>query len=86
LTLTELREQWLNPTIPSITIPILYIGAELGFGIYGSYTPNMISNTNPNVDIHIIPDYGHADLVYSNTANNDVWETILEWIEDIHNQ
>lgn len=83
LTLTELREQWLNPTIPDIIVPMLYIGAELGFGTYGSFTPNMIHNSNPNVDVHIIPDYGHADLVYSNTANIDVWETILEWIEDI---
>jgi pimeloyl-ACP methyl ester carboxylesterase len=83
LPLTELREQWLNPTIPNITIPILYVGAELGFGIYGTYTPNMIHNMNPNVDINTIHDYGHADLVYSNAANNDVWEPILEWIEDI---
>lgn len=86
LTQLELREQWLNPTIPGITVPILYIGAEFGLGTYGSYTPNIISNTNPNVDIHIIPDYGHADLVYSTTANNDVWKTILKWIKTTHSQ
>ena len=80
LTLTELREQWLIPTIPNITVPIFHVGAELGFGTYGLYTPNMIHNTNPDVNTYIVPDYGHADLVYSNTADIDVWQKIHVWM------
>ncbi len=80
LVLTELREQWLESVIPNITVPILHIGAEFGFGIYGFYTPNIIQNTNSNVETYLVPDYGHADLAYSNTAREDVWNRICQWI------
>lgn len=80
LTLTELRQQWLSPEIPNITVPILHVGAEYGFGTFGLYTPNKMHEFNPDVDTHIIPDYGHADLMYSNTGESDVWITIYEWI------
>lgn len=80
LPLTELRQQWLSLEIPNITVPILYVGAEFGFGTYGLYTPNMIHNTNPDVNTYIVPDYGHADLVYSNTADIDVWQKIHIWM------
>lgn len=85
LILTELRKQWLMQEIPNITVPILYIGAEFGFGTYGTYTPNRIHEFNQDVDIHTVPDYGHADLVYSNTAKKDIWEKIYKWIKD-HNK
>lgn len=78
--ITEIREQWLDLTIPSITVPILYVGAELGFGIYGFYTPNMIHNTNPDVETYLVPDYGHVDIVYSNTGAEDLWRKIYRWI------
>ena len=84
LTLTELRKQWLvSPQeIPNINVPIFHIGAEFGFGTYGLYTPNQIHQFNPNVDTYIIPDYGHADLVYSNTAEENVWKKVSKWIKD----
>ena len=83
LPLTELREQYIEPTpsIPNITVPILHVGAELGFGTFGFYTPDRISISNPDVTKLLIPDYGHADLVYSNTADTDVWKKICEWIK-----
>lgn len=81
LVLTELRNQWLDSNIPNITVPVLYIGAEFGFGTYGLYTPNAIRTFNPNVETLIVPDYGHADLVYSNTAKDDVWINIYKWIK-----
>lgn len=80
LTLTELRQQWLSPEIPNINIPILYIGAEHGFGTFGLYTPNKIHEFNPNIDTHIIPDYGHSDLIYSNRGESNVWIVVYEWI------
>lgn len=80
LLITELRQQWLIPEIPNITVPILYVGAEFGFSSFGLYTPNMIHTTNPDVGTYIVPDYGHADLMYSNTGESDVWNTIYEWI------
>lgn len=80
LLLTELREQWLNPQIPNITVPILYIGAEFGFGNFGLYTPDNIKVFNTDVTEIIIKDYGHADLVYSNTLDVDVWKTVCQWM------
>lgn len=84
LTLTELRKQWLvsPPEIPNISTPIFHVGAEFGFGPYGLYTPNTIHNFSPDVSTQIISDYGHADLIYSNTAEDDVWKYILKWIKD----
>lgn len=85
--LTEMREQWLDTNIPNITVPVLHIGAEFGFGTFGLYTPNKIHEFNPDVDTRIIPEYGHTDLMYSNTGKSDVWMTIYEWIRRYtHNQ
>lgn len=83
LPLTELREQYIEPTpsIPNITVPILHVAAELGFGTFGFYTPDQISTFNNDVTKCMIIDYGHADLVYSNTAETDVWNKICKWIK-----
>lgn len=84
LPLTELREQYIEPipSIPNITVPILHIAAELGSGAFGFYTPDQISTFNNDVTKYMIQDYGHADLVYSNTADIDVWDNICKWIKD----
>lgn len=68
--------------IPNVQVPILYVGSEFGFGNFGLYTPNRIHEFNPDVNTIIVPDYGHADLMYSNTAETDIWKDILKWIKD----
>ena len=80
---TELYTQWIpeTPQIPDIQIPLLHVGAEFGFGELGFYTPLQIKTFNKNVKVCLIKDYGHGDLVYSNTT--DVWKNILKWIEGI---
>lgn len=87
LPLTELREQWLAspPPIPIINVPILHVAAEFGFGTNGFYTPGQIKLFNPNVSELLIKDYGHADLVYSNTIEQDVLKDVCEWIKT-HNK
>ena len=83
LPLTELREQYIEPTpsIPNVTVPILHVAAELGFGTFGFYTPDRISTFNNDVTKCMIPNYGHADLVYSNTVETNVWNKICKWIK-----
>ena len=83
LPLTELREQYIEPmpSIPNITVPILHVAAEFGFGTFGFYTPDRISAFNSDITKCLISDYGHADLVYSNTADIDVWDIICKWIK-----
>lgn len=83
LPLTELEQQYIEPTpsIPNVTAPILHVAAEFGFGTFGFYTPDRISAFNNDVTKFLVPDYGHADVVYSNTAETDVWNTICKWIK-----
>lgn len=80
---TELEQQYIEstPSIPNITVPILHVAAELGFGNFGFYTPDIIGTFNNHVTKFMIQDYGHTDLVYSNTADVDVWEKIYKWIK-----
>ena len=87
LPITELERQYIEPTpsIPNITVPILHVAAEVGFGTFGFYTPDRISEFNNDVTKCLISDYGHADLVYSNTADVDVWNKICKWIKQ-HSQ
>ena len=79
---TELYTQWIqeSPQIPDIRIPLLYVGAEFGFGEFGLYTPGKVKTFNKNVSVCFVNDYGHGDLVYAENAKYDVWTKILKWI------
>ncbi len=83
LLLTENIQQYIEPTplIPNVTVPIFHVSAEFGFGSFGLYTPNQIGVFNNDVTNCMIPNYGHADLIYSNTADIDVWNKICKWIK-----
>ncbi len=78
---TELYNQWTQNTVPIITIPTLYLGAECGFGSIGLYVPNIIKLYNSNVKSHIIEDYGHADIVWA--KDNKSKYLIYEWIKKL---
>ena len=58
----------------NIKVPIFYVDAALGFGD-ASYTISILTNTN--VTSSLIQDYGHADCVYSNTAEIDFWNILI---------
>ncbi len=84
LPITEIQTNRIQPVqvIPHIIVPIHYVGAMFGFGNFGLYTPDQIKAFNSNVTEVMIPDYGHADVIDSITAKDDVWEEILHWIRD----
>lgn len=68
---------WINsfPLIwENIKVPVFYVNAELGFGD-DSYTVGLL--THSNVTPSIIHDYGHADPVYSYTAETDFWNILV---------
>lgn len=75
----ELYNQWIHPTVPNISSPLFYLGAEFGFGALGLYVPNTIKLYNENVDTLIVEDYGHADLIWS--ENDKIKHLICEWIK-----
>lgn len=52
----------------NIKVPVFYINTELGFGD-ASYTISLLKKTTYDV----VRDYGHADPVYSDTADTDFW-------------
>ncbi len=57
----------------SIKVPVFYINTELGFGD-ASYTIGLLKS----VAIYdVVRDYGHADPVYSDTANVDFWNKLV---------
>lgn len=58
----------------NIRVPVFYINTELGFGD-ASFTISLLNKAR--VTYTIINDYGHADPVYSNTANVDFWNKLV---------
>lgn len=57
----------------SINTPVFYVNTELGFGDV-SYTTGLLKN----IAIYdVVIDYGHADPVYSNSANIDFWNKLV---------
>ncbi|MGB5436989.1 MAG: hypothetical protein WBM98_13935, partial [Maribacter sp.] len=61
-----------------ITVPILYIGSELGGGLAGSYTSGYTASTDiANV---VVTGYSHADLWFAYDANELVWNPLRNWI------
>ncbi len=74
--------------LAEIDVPVLYVGADGGFGEYGVYTTTLLGSTD--VTTHIVDltpeearifDYGHADLFLAGDAQTRVWQPILSWIQ-----
>lgn len=65
--------QWKN-----IKAPVKWENFELGIGLRGEEAANLIrQGGNQNVHFWVVPDYAHADGVYSLTAEQDVWNTLF---------
>lgn len=68
---------WINsfPLIwTNIKASVFYMNTELGFGDQ-SYTVGLL--THSTVTYSIVNDYGHADPVYSDTAETDFWNILV---------
>lgn len=70
-----------------INIPVLYVGAEGGFGSYGVDTLGRLGSTD--VSAHLVrlhparsraAEFGHADLFLADNARELVWNPIHNWI------
>jgi hypothetical protein len=71
--------------LAEVTVPVLYVGAEGGFGSYGVYSTTLLGSTD--VTTHVVSlspqrslDFGHADLLWAENAPRVVWEPIYEWL------
>jgi hypothetical protein len=66
--------------LDEITIPVLYVGGETGFGgYYGNYTISLLGSEDKT--ILIVSGYGHLDVLTGDNAKTDVWKPIYKWIE-----
>jgi len=62
-----------------ISVPILYIGAEIGVGTAGEYTSSLTSSTD--ITNHIITSFGHMDMWVGDNADNLVWSNLRNWLK-----
>lgn len=72
-----------------IRVPVLYVGADGGFGTYGLYSVSLLGSADKSsliVDLRPpvdrLLDFGHADIFLATNARTLVWEPILAWIRD----
>ena len=70
-----------------ISVPVLYVGAEGGFGSYGVDTLSRLGSTD--VSTHVVrlhppqaraAEFGHADLFLADNARELVWAPIHNWL------
>lgn len=68
-----------------VTVPVLYVGAEGGFGHFGVYSTTLLGSTD--VTTHVVTllpeqplDFGHSDLFWADNARTEVWEPIYNWV------
>ena len=63
-----------------ISVPIFYIGAELGAGVAGEYTSSLTASND--ITNHIVPGYAHVDTWLANDASQLMWPELRNWIGD----
>ncbi len=71
--------------LADVTVPILYVGADGGFGTTGFYSTTLLGSTDrETLLIDRTPgqlnDYGHSDLFLASDAETLVWSPIYDWI------
>ena len=73
--------------ISEIRVPILYLGAQGGFGTYGHYTSSLTGShdiTNHTVNLQSpedrILDFGHGDMMLADDAPGLLWKRLSQWL------
>ncbi len=69
-----------DDNIGLISVPILYVGAELGVGTAGEYTSGLTSSTD--ITNHIVPGFAHVDIWVGENADNLVWSKLRNWLKN----
>lgn len=74
-----------------IEVPILFVGAQGGFGKTGFYTLGFTASKDiTKVLVQLLPDdqrtqdFGHADTLFATNAETLVWKPILDWLVAHH--
>ncbi|MFG3229086.1 hypothetical protein ACGF07_30470 [Kitasatospora sp. NPDC048194] len=60
----------------AIRADVVWLNAELGRGDH-DLGPRLVSRGGARVDYRVVPGYGHGDVVWSATAERDVWRWLL---------
>jgi pimeloyl-ACP methyl ester carboxylesterase len=63
-----------------ISVPIFYIGAEIGVGTAGEYTSSLTSSTD--ITNHIVTSFGHMDMLVGDNSDNLVWSNLRNWLKN----
>jgi len=71
--------------LADVTVPILYVGADGGFGTSGLYSTTLLGSTDRETllidrTLGQLTDYGHSDLFLASDAETLVWSPIYDWI------
>ncbi|MFH9352121.1 hypothetical protein [Kitasatospora sp. NPDC017646] len=60
----------------AIRADVVWVNAEFGRGDH-DLGARLIRRSGARVDYRVVPGYGHGDVVWSATAERDVWESLL---------
>ncbi|MEV7027658.1 hypothetical protein [Kitasatospora sp. NPDC093558] len=61
---------------PAIRADVVWVNTELGRGDH-DLGARLIRHGGARVDYRVVPGYGHGDIVWSATAEHDVWTSLL---------
>lgn len=75
--------------LDQVTVPILYLGADGGYGDIALEGLSHLGSTDVTVQIvdlappgDELSDYGHVDLAFGRDAAGLAWQSIADWIRD----
>ena len=71
--------------LAEVKVPVLYVGAEGGFGHSGEYSTTLLGSTDvTTLNVSLLPDpsldFGHSDLFWADNAQTVAWEPIYNWV------
>ncbi len=76
-----------SDNLDEISVPVLYVGAEGGFGSYGTFTQSLFASTDvTNLVVSLASsgerafDFAHSELFIGREAEDLVWRPVLDWI------
>lgn len=77
--------------LANVTVPVLYIGADGGFGASGLHSLSLLGSTDKeSLIVDLTPDqlhdFGHSDLFLGIDAEPLVWQPLLDWMRGMRKQ
>jgi len=79
--------------LADVTVPVLYVSADGGFGTFGNYSLTLLGSSDvETLNVDLLPpaarvlDFGHADLVLAGDADTLAWSPIYDWMTGIRQQ